>query len=232
MNIAIVLSGGTGSRIGSEIPKQYIEVGGKIVISYCLLSLFRHKNIDGVVIVANSAYHRLIEEAISREIGEERNTKFFGFALPGANRQLSIYNGLLYLKDKVSEGDVVLIHDAARPNLTEIMISKCLSEIEGYDGVLPVLPMKDMVYMSEDGQSISSLIDRNTIYAGQAPEAFIYGKYLIANEKLRPDKIMEIKGSTEPAILNNMSIRMIEGDEHNYKITTITDLEKFRSEIE
>lgn len=231
MNVAIVLSGGTGKRIGLDIPKQYIEVGGKIVISYCLLSLFGHKRIDGVVIVADSSYHEIISQNIDKEICEGDRAKFIGFARPGDNRQLSIYNGLSLLKDKMSEGDVVFIHDAARPNLSEDMITLCFDSMEGYDGVLPVLPMKDTVYLSENGKSISSLIDRNKIYAGQAPEAFVYSKYLEANEMLMPNRILDIKGSTEPAIMNGMNIRMIPGDEHNYKITTIADLDKFRGEI-
>ncbi len=232
MNIAIVLSGGTGSRIGLDIPKQYIKVGGKMVISYCLLSLFDHELIDGVVIVADSDYHELISQEMAEVVSVKSKDKFLGFALPGENRQLSIYNGLLFLNDKVAADDVVLIHDAARPHLSNTLIADCVSLVEGYDGVLPVLAMKDTVYMSEDGKSITALIDRKKIYAGQAPEAFLYGKYKVANEKLMPGKILDINGSSEPAIMDDMNIRMIPGDEQNYKITTIADLEKFRSEIE
>ena len=73
-------------------------------------------------------------------------------------------------------------------------------------------------------------MDRSKVYAGQAPEAFRYGKYLEANEALLPDRILDIKGSTEPAIKQGMNIKMIPGDENNYKITTKADLEKFRRE--
>lgn len=224
MNIAIVLSGGRGSRLGSDIPKQYIEVGGRMIISYCLLSLFEHEKIDGVIIVAEREYEVSILDSIP-----DLN-KFIGFAEPGENRQMSIYNALVKLKEKVSDRDVVVIHDAARPNLSTKMISSLIDDIEGYDGVLPVLPMKDTVYYSDNGESISSLMDRSKVYAGQAPEAFIYGKYVEANEVLLPDRILDIKGSTEPAIKHGMNIKMIPGDENNYKITTKADLEKFRRE--
>jgi len=224
MNIAIVLSGGRGSRLGSDIPKQYMEVGGRMIISYCLLSLFEHKKIDGVIIVAEREYEVSILDSIP-----DLN-KFIGFAEPGENRQMSIYNALVKLKEKVSDRDVVVIHDAARPNLSTKMISSLIDDIEGYDGVLPVLPMKDTVYYSDNGESISSLMDRSKVYAGQAPEAFIYGKYVEANEVLLPDRILDIKGSTEPAIKHGMNIKMIPGDENNYKITTKADLEKFRRE--
>lgn len=230
MNIAIVLSGGNGTRTGLDMPKQYIKVGGRMIISYCLLSLFSHEKIDGIVIVANSDYQDPIKEAIDNEVPSEYKNKFIGFANPGENRQLSIYSGLLTLKDKASCEDTVFIHDAARPNLSAQMISSCIDGMEGFDGVLPVLPMKDTVYYSDNGTSISSLVDRSKIYAGQAPEAFLYGKYMAANEALLPDKILVIKGSTEPAIMAGMNIKMIDGEENNYKITTLNDLEKFRGE--
>lgn len=230
MNIAIVLSGGNGTRTGLDMPKQYIKVGGRMIISYCLLSLFSHEKIDGIVIVANPDYQDPIKEAIDNEVPSEYKNKFIGFANPGKNRQLSIYSGLLALKDKASCEDTVFIHDAARPNLSAQMISSCIDGMEGFDGVLPVLPMKDTVYYSDNGTSISSLVDRSKIYAGQAPEAFLYGKYMAANEALLPDKILVIKGSTEPAIMAGMNIKMIDGDENNYKITTLNDLEKFRGE--
>ena len=107
------------------------------------------------------------------------------------------------------------------------MISECFSAIEGHDGVLPVLPMKDTVYFSEEGKTIDSLLNRSQIFAGQAPEVFYLGSYYKANEALLPEKILSINGSTEPAILAGMDIVMIPGDEGNFKITTKADLERF-----
>ena len=81
MNIAIVLSGGTGTRLGAEIPKQYIRVNGRTIISYCLNVLERCENIDAIQIVADESWHDvIIEDGLS---------KFKGFSKPGDNRQLS-----------------------------------------------------------------------------------------------------------------------------------------------
>ena len=124
--------------------------------------------------------------------------------------------------------DYVLIHDAARPLLSAELISDCLEAVRGHDGVLPVLPMKDTVYRSADGRSITSLLDRSTVFAGQAPEVFLLGRYLQASRRLLPDAILRINGSTEPAIMDGMDIAMIPGDEGNFKITTKEDLERFR----
>ncbi|MDE5824197.1 MAG: 2-C-methyl-D-erythritol 4-phosphate cytidylyltransferase, partial [Lachnospiraceae bacterium] len=123
---------------------------------------------------------------------------------------------------------VILIHDAARPLLSEEMITDCVKAMEGHDGVMPVLPMKDTVYRSVDGKTVSALLERTEIYAGQAPEAFRLGLYYQANRRLFPDKIRGINGSTEPAIMAGMNIAMIPGDEGNIKITTPSDLERFR----
>jgi 2-C-methyl-D-erythritol 4-phosphate cytidylyltransferase len=217
---ALILAGGIGTRLDLDIPKQYIEVEGKPVISYCVDVFSRHAQIDFIQIVADEMWHDFITANIFTD-------KFKGFSKPGKNRQLSIYNGLCDIKKYASDDDVVIIHDAARPLVSEMLIYNCITAIEHHDGVLPVLPMKDTVYYSENGNSIASLLDRGKIFAGQAPESFKLGKYYEANEALLPDKILSINGSTEPAIMAGLDIAMIPGDENNFKITTKADLERF-----
>lgn len=240
MNIALILSGGTGLRVGSSIPKQYIEVGGKPVITYCLKALYGHEAVDAIWVVAESEWQGKILSWL-KMYGLEGSIK--GFSLPGQNRQLSILNGLEDISAWAHADDVVMIHDAARPCLSELMISDCYNSIKGHDGVLPVLPMKDTVYLSEDGKGVSSLLDRKKIFAGQAPEVFVLGKYLEANRLLlekevvledgtRQSAILSINGSTEPAILAGLDVVMIPGDERNFKITTKEDLERFRKLVE
>jgi len=234
MNIAILLSGGTGSRLGSDIPKQYIEVNGKMIITYSLEVLCKHKDIDGIVIVVADEWKVRVEEVVKNLTSEAG----VFFAKPGDNRQLSIYSALeaikLFLAD-ASQSDLsslnVFIHDAARPNLTSEMITSYLGAMEGHDGVLPVLPMKDTVYYSQDGKQVSNLLDRSKVFAGQAPEVFNFQKYYSACKALLPDKILTINGSTEPAILAGMDIAMVPGDENNYKITTKADLVKFENSL-
>lgn len=224
MNIALILAGGTGTRLGADIPKQYIKVNGKMIIDYCLETIELSSDIDEVWIVADEMWQQNIKKI----------NKFRGYACPGRNRQLSIYNGLKAIEGSLTgeEKEVnVLIHDAARPFLTEKLISECVKAVEGHDGVLPVLPMKDTVYYSEDGNVVSSLINRDKVYAGQAPELFRLKPYIKANEALLPDKILLINGSTEPAIMAGLDIAMIPGDENNYKITTKADMDRFMGNI-
>ena len=185
MNTALILSGGTGSRIGGNIPKQYIEICGKPIICYCLETIASNEMIDAIQIAADIAWQDFILEHMKDTVFEQ---KFKGFSLPGANRQLSIWNGLEEMKKFASDQDLVFIHDAARPLLSHDLIRQCIEAADGYDGVLPVLPMKDTVYMSEDGEKITSLLNRSQIFAGQAPEVFAFGDYYMANQALFPEK--------------------------------------------
>ena len=97
---------------------------------------------------------------------------------------------------------------------------------------MPVLPMKDTVYFSADGKSIGKLLDRNTIYAGQAPELFGFTDYFAANMALTSDEMKKINGASEPAVMANLDVVMIAGDENNTKVTTEADLKKFMASLE
>ncbi len=237
MNYAVLLSGGTGKRIESEVPKQYIKCAGHMMVTYALEPLLKCIHIDRVCIVAEHEWRKsIIGDAKLAGLDTE---KFFGFAIPGTNRQTSILNAMQEILkgigtneavklEKASDEDTVIFHDAARPFLTVEMLDKCYEELFGHDGVMPVLPMKDTVYRSTNGCGVSELLDRNEIFAGQAPELFRLKFYYQANIKLMPDKIYKINGASEPAIMDGMDIVMIPGDENNFKVTTQMDLERFR----
>lgn len=197
-------------------------------------------------------------EDIAADAGRKQIGLFF--ANPGENRQLSILSGLEQIERMENLADVrgrwenpksrkmgedlgyeesavrqtgdhfVVIVDAARPKMSSGLLVSCIEAAKACDGAIPVLPMKDTIYFSENGSRISGLLERRKLFAGQAPEAFKFCKYLEANRRLLPDRIKSIVGSTEPAILADMEIRMIEGDEENYKITTDEDLKRFREE--
>ena len=229
MNVAIILAGGTGTRAGLEVPKQYYEVNGKPVISYCLHTFLVHEKIDAVQIVADRMWHGYIMQHL---FALPCNEKFRGFSVPGENRQLSVYHALADIRRYALDNDFVIIHDAARPCVMAVQIKNCLKAAKGHDGALPVLQMKDTVYLSGDGKAVSSLLDRGKVFAGQAPEVFLLGKYYEANRALLPDKILKINGSAEPAVMAGMDIVMISGDEGNFKITTAADLKRFREIVQ
>lgn len=234
MTLAIILSGGTGLRLGTSTPKQYIEVNKRPIIADCINTLANHSLVDKYIIVAAKEWEEYILKVItdSEQTTEDSSEnslmseKFLGFAAPGENRQLSIYSGLKAIGEIAQDGDVVIIHDAARPFVTENTITELIRACDNADGAMPALPVKDTMYIQENGR-VKALIDRDSLIAGQAPEAFKYKKYLAANEALLPDGILSIKGSTEPAFKAGMNIAVISGDENNFKITTRDDLDRY-----
>lgn len=229
MVYAVILAGGTGTRLGGDIPKQYLEVFGRPVISYCIEKFEKHNLIDFIIIVAANEW----QEFTTNVIKEERISKFAGFAPSGSSRQHSILNGLIKACDNgIADSDIIIIHDAARPNVSENLISLCINEIKDADGVMPVIQVKDTIYLSKTGKTINSLLNRNQLFAGQAPESFIFGKYYAINNSLSEKELADIRGSSEIAYKNNLHIKLVAGEEQNYKITTISDLNKFKSEMQ
>lgn len=228
MNIAVILSGGVGARMGLNIPKQYVEVNNKPIIEYCLNTLFHHPEIEmGIIGVADDwlEYVQKCVERVSASIPVY-------YSKPGETRQGSIINALQTAKEHgASESDVVLIHDAARPFLTSKLTSDCLEACKDADAVLPVVPVKDTTYLSMDGKHIDSLLERKTLWNGQAPEAFRFGSYYEANMNLSDEEIMRITGSTEVSYRAGLKCVLIPGDTNNFKITTPEDLSNFESII-
>lgn len=228
MAAAVVLSGGTGTRMEFDgFPKQYVEVAGKAVLMYALEALARAESVDEIVIVAAGEWRGAIAGWMSVGLP---NAPFL-FADPGSTRQGSIRNGLRALEGNPPADDLVIVHDAARPNLTGALVDAYLSALGAYDALMPVLPMKDTVYVSADGASVTELLDRDALFAGQAPEVFRFARYLEVNERASDAEIEITRGSSEIAFRHGMSIKMVEGTEDNYKITTRADLRRFCEQV-
>lgn len=225
MNYAIILAGGTGSRMNLQsIPKQYIEVNGRPIISYAIEKFENHKKIDKIVVVVSKEWKKYVIELAKKE----RFLKMGIYAEAGSSRQMSIYNGLQAIKDIADDEDIVVVHDAARPCVDDMIITECLNGASVKDGAMPVIAVKDTIYVSKDGNKIDSLLNRDELYAGQAPESFKFGKYIKLHDCLSKEEIDAIRGSSELAYKGGMDIAIVKGSESNFKITTIEDLEKFK----
>lgn len=227
MNTALLLAGGAGSRIHTDVPKQYLSLGNRMLITCALEPLIYSSRIDAIEIVAEPVWQEAILEDVQGaglDIG-----KIAGFSLPGVTRQHSIGNGIhsILKWHDAADADTLLIHDAARPFLTEQLLEACFVALPGHDGVMPVLPMKDTVYESGDGTHVSGLPVRSHLYAGQAPELFLLKKYDCANRALSQEELHRVCGSAQPAVMAGLDIVMIPGDENNVKITTEADLRKY-----
>lgn len=225
MNTAIILAGGVGSRMGVDRPKQFLMVQDKPIISYCLDIFQNHDEIDSVVVVVSEQWQDFVEEYAAKY----GVTKIKSYAPAGKSRQHSIYNGLKCIDEKVPDTDIVIVHDAARPLVSDQIISDCIKGATDYDGAMPVISVKDTVYQSKDGEEIGCLLKRSELFAGQAPESFKFRKYFDIHNQVTDEEIGATAGSSEIAYRHGMEIRMVKGSERNLKITTIEDLETFET---
>lgn len=225
MNTAIILAGGVGSRMGVDRPKQFLLVQDKPIIAYCFDIFQKHSEIDNMVVVVSDEWKSYVEECAEKY----GITKICGYAPAGKTRQHSIYNGLKCINENAPNSDIVIVHDAARPLVSNEIISDCVKGATEYDGAMPVISVKDTVYQSKDGCKIGCLLKRSELFAGQAPESFKFKKYFDIHNQVSDDEIANTAGSSEIAYRHGMEIRMVKGSERNLKITTIEDLETFES---
>lgn len=229
VNIAIILAGGVGSRMGANIPKQYLKVGGKPIIQYCLETFVSHSKIDRIVICVAKEWETYVLEICDTI----PNMKPFSFSRAGNSRQETIYNALDMLnRDDINQKDIIVIHDAVRPLVSAKLISDCIEICQDADGALPVITVKDTIYLSDDGKNILHLLNRDALFAGQAPEAFRFGKYFAIHQNMNSEQLAVVRGSSEIAYSNGLKINLFSGDSMNFKITTIEDLFNFEKIIE
>lgn len=222
MNYAIILSGGVGTRMRSDgFPKQYLEMQGKPILLHTLEIFQLCEAVDRIVVVADNSW----TDQIKLWTSAAGISKLAAFAESGETRQHSVLNGLMACKQfEPTEADAVLIHDAARPLITPKLISDCVANLQGHDGVLPVVSINDALYYSEDCSSLGAVADRSKYFCGQSPEVFWLLQHLELNTKVPSEELALIRGSSELAFKNGLDICMIPGEETNFKLTTPDDM--------
>lgn len=154
------------------------------------------------------------------------------FLLNGKTRQHSILNGLkAAISISGNVDDIVIIHDAVRPLVSDRIIEACIEAIGDYDGAMPAVKVKDTIYQSHNGMTIDSLLNRSELYAGQSPEAYFLLKYYAIHQQVTEEQLSDITGSSVIAIQQGLRVKIISGEEQNFKITTIEDLKQFEQII-
>ena len=226
--VVLLLAGGSGSRMASGVPKQYIRVKGKMIIEHCLDSILKCSEISHVQVVLDGGreeakgFLRYLEE----KAGALNIT--YGYSNAGESRAESIHNGLIDLSERYDDDTLVIIHDAARPMVSKELLLRSIGGIDGYDGVMPAIPVKDtLYYVSDDGDIV--LLQRDKIKAGQSPEVFRLGPYIRCYEGLSKAELMKIRGTSEIGISNGLKVKIIDGEERNFKITTREDLARYEN---
>lgn len=223
MNHAIIVAGGVGSRMRSNIPKQYLTVKGVPVFMYSFRKFSTRKDIATIVMVISDEWKEFVEEWATCKTGGPTVL----YAPAGRSRQHSVFNGLKALKDVAAADDLVFVHDAVRPLFPLTNITDGIAGCADYDATLPAITVKDATYQSRDGESLSVILPRQELFSGQSPECFRYGKFLKAHESFSDEEIALIRGSSELAFRAGLRVKLIPGTEQNFKITTIEDLRAF-----
>lgn len=221
MNFAIILAGGNGSRMNSSIPKQYIEVNNKPIIMYSIEAFQKNSKIDKIIIVANSKYHELIKTYCL----QYKITKLDKIIEGGSFRQESVLNALNYLKNNdANDEDIILIHDAARPLVSQKIIDDNITECKLTGAVVTAIEVTDTIFL-ENENKVSSSLERSKLRASQTPQTFYFKIIDEAHQKFKNEIVTD---DVQMVLKNKSKVSVVNGDKNNFKITTDNDLLLFK----
>jgi 2-C-methyl-D-erythritol 4-phosphate cytidylyltransferase len=225
MNIALVIAGGSGHRMGQDVPKQFISVHDRPVIIYTMQAFQNHPSIDAIQVVCLDGWHDILRAYAKQfDIG-----KLIGITSGGRNGQASIRNGILALRERFSDDDIVLVHDAIRPMVSEDIISDCISKCQLYGSAVAAIPCAEAMIETQDKATGHGVFDRDKLMRTQTPQAFPLGKLLWAHDEAQKRGITDSVASCTLMIELGETIHFSSGSEKNIKLTTVDDLEIFEA---
>lgn len=215
---AIVLAAGKGSRMNSSVSKQYMELGGFPLIYYSLLA-FERSQADDVVLVTGQNEIGYCRSHIVEKYGLDKVKKIVS---GGSERYLSVYQGLC----AADQPDVVLIHDGARPFVTDEIINRTIDAAVRHGSGIAAVPAKDTVKIADDRQYSLQTPARDHVWMMQTPQTFLYSDIRAAYEKVVAGKVNNV---TDDAMVMEVaagrSVKLVMGSYRNIKVTTPEDLE-------
>lgn len=215
-NVALIVAGGKGKRMGAKVSKQFIEIEEKPILYYTLLRFEKCKNIDSIVLVLPKE-----EIEFSRENIVERYSfkKVKRIVSGGKERQDSVYNGLR----AIEHCNVVLIHDGARPFVENRIIEEGIEWAEKYGAAACGVKPKDTIKVIDSCGFSDHTLNREELFCVQTPQCFRYDTILKAHEYIK-DKGLSVTDDTRAVELIGHKVFLYEGSYENIKITTPEDL--------
>jgi ribitol-5-phosphate 2-dehydrogenase (NADP+) / D-ribitol-5-phosphate cytidylyltransferase len=217
-NIAIILAGGTGNRFGTDYPKQFIKLSGRLIIEHTIDKFEKHSLIDEIIVVVHKNYYHLMEELIQKNCYKKVNKLLIG----GETRQESSKIGIFTIDDPEAK---VIIHDSVRPFVSEQKISEVIFELNNYKSVDVAIPSTDTVVKISDNQEIIDFPIRKQLMRGQTPQGFLLSTI---KEAHRLAEINNYSNATDDCSLvfnfNLSKIKVIDDDEFNIKLTYPIDI--------
>ena len=220
MNILILAMGGSGTRLGESIPKQYIELNGIPIFGYILEKYNSINYIDKIIIVSNKNWLDYVKNFVQKIKAD----KVIDVVPGGINRSSSIKNGLEAAKRIANDDDIILFHDATHPYVDEVNTLKVIEAAKEYDAATLVSCNYDTVYSINEG-IIQEVVPRQNIVAGASPECFKFRKIYDIYDNASLDELEKMTSAGAIALAYGMKMKTIESDYLNLKITYKKDLE-------
>lgn len=227
MNVAIIIAGGVGSRMGQSIPKQFINVYDKPVLIYTLESFQKHPKIDAIEVVCIDGWHDILWA-----YAKQFNITKLKWVISGGNTgQESIRNGVYNLENTCRKDDIIIIHDGIRPLVDESILSDVIIKCQQYGNAVTSLPYNEQIFVADNNESTIKYIPRETLRRVSTPQAYKFSKLNWAYHEAYKKEI-GIYGSS---YTNTMMVELGErlyfaaGSDKNIKLTTKDDLEMFKA---
>lgn len=216
-NYALIVAGGKGKRVGRDISKQFICINNKPIIWYTIKAFESCEHIDGIVVVISKDDMDYFNENVL-EVYDLK--KILAVVEGGAERQDSVYNGLLMMKDC----DIVLIHDGARPFVSEKIINEGIEYAKSYGAAACGVMPKDTIKVKDSDDFSKETLQRDTLFAVQTPQCFEYNSIKKAHEFIRKENLMV---TDDTMVIEKLGKRvyLYEGSYTNIKVTTPEDIE-------
>ena len=220
MNIALILASGSGTRmVGLDTPKQFCLVNDKPLFLYSVEAFEKNLSIDAIVIITQANFVNKVQS-----ICDENALFKVRLVTDGGNsRQESVYQGLKAIEDFAQDEDIILIHDAARPLVSQAIINDNIKGCEEFGAVQTAIKTNDTIVKADDEKS--EVLDRSNLYQVQTPQTFKYSIIKKAHQKAKREGI---KNASDDAQLVG-DVRIVNGESTNFKITTIQDLKLLKA---
>lgn len=227
MNVALIIAGGSGHRMGQSIPKQFINIYDKPVLIYTLEGFQKHPQIDAIEVVCIDGWHDVLR-AYANQFGI---TKLKWIVSGGNTGQESIRNGVYNLEGICSDDDIVVIHDGIRPMVDNAVLSDVMITCEKYGNGITSMPYNEQIFVIDDEKTTTQYIPRETLRRVSTPQAYKFGKLLWAYKKAFAEEIGIYGSSYTNTMMVDLGERLYfaQGSDKNIKLTTKDDLELFKA---
>lgn len=225
MNIGVIIAGGSGQRMHQEIPKQFMNVNDKPVIVYTLEAFERHPDIDEIGVVCLDGWHEILW-AYAKQY---KISKLKWIVSGGENGQGSIRNGVFEAEKRYGEDDILLIHDAVRPLVSQEILSDCIVKCRKYGSAVVTVPCNTVILKKKDELSSEEVVDRQELAVTQTPQAFPLHKLVWAHKEALKRGITNSVASCTSMTELGESVYFSVGAETNIKLTTQDDLMIFKA---